>query len=78
MSKMETPASDAAESSAEATEAAADKKGRFSTQPKPAVVLAVDACANLFKKNMAKFADMSGGFRSLSDLMSFKKGAGKN
>ena len=61
MGKMDTPAVEEPKKSA---------KGK-STQPKPAFVLGVQACANVFK---SKFADMSGGFRSLSELgFSFKK-----
>lgn len=74
MNKMETPAP-----AVEATLTKKVKKTRGPTmQPKPAFVLAVDSCSNLLKKNMAKFADFSGGFRSLSDLVSFKKKGKKN
>ena len=70
MGKMETPA--------QVTEEPKKKTKGSSTQPKPAFVLAVDACTNMLSKNMAKFTDFSGGFRSLSDLVSFKKKGKKN
>ncbi|CAJ1951816.1 unnamed protein product [Cylindrotheca closterium] len=74
MSKMETPA--VVTPAAEATITKKAKKTRGpSTQPKPAFVMAVNSCTNLFKKNIAKFVDISGGFRNLSELgVSYKKG----